>query len=66
MYLLDNQTLDNLLKAAETINLRYGNADNPLWLRLRDACLQARIETLDDEDAMQIAPALGAKLHKSH
>jgi hypothetical protein len=48
MYLLDNQTLDNLIKAAELINLRYGNADNPLWSRLSDACLQARIEILDD------------------
>jgi hypothetical protein len=51
MYLLDNQTLDNLLKTAETITLRYGNADNPLWSRLSDACLQARIEILGDDRA---------------
>jgi hypothetical protein len=58
MYLLDNQTLDNLLKTAETITLRYGNADNKLWQQLRGACLQARIETLGNDDAISIAPAI--------
>jgi hypothetical protein len=60
MYLLDNQTLDNLLKTAETITLRYGNADNKLWRELSEACLRARIETLGNDDAISIAPALRA------